>query len=253
MGTSSRWVGLVLREHFVKLIAETLNLLQELEAAGLKKTEEENRAKALEAATARLAAKSAPAGEVDINSALADLKSGNKTKASNAAELLSTAALVAGRRDEVANELATALKDNALRTAASKALKVWGADKAVVPLLKDSRVFVKMEACKILAEIGTNECPPALQAVLQDSNGSVRREAAVAVKAVEGRKVQPKQSHEPEKKRRGVGYPSMDHPTSSHRFGRPGFPSGGAACYNVLGTSYNVLGTRRLFPMREAP
>ena len=173
-------------------VTASYRLLDAAEAAALAKADEEKRAKALEASKARLAAKAAPAGEVDINGALAELKSGNKTKMRNAAELLSTAAPVASRRDEVAGELAPALKDNALRATVSKALKVWGTDKAVVPLLKDSSVFVKLEACKILAEIGTNECLPALQAALSDSNGSVRREAAAAVKAVQGRKGQAK-------------------------------------------------------------
>src|SRR5207249_82465 len=105
-----------------------------------------------------------------------------------AAERLSKAEPIAARRDEVAKELAPALKDLSLRFPVSKALKVWGTDKAVMPLLKDADLFVRLETCKILAEIGTSECLPALRAALEDANRSVVFEAGKAIKAVEGRK-----------------------------------------------------------------
>ncbi len=119
---------------------------------------------------------------------LGKLKSGDKNAVRQAADKLAKALPIAGLRDEVAEELARALPDFSIRLQASNALKVWGTDKAVLPLLQHKDLFVRSEACKILGEIGGNESLPALRAAQSDSNGLVAMEAKKAVKAVEGRK-----------------------------------------------------------------
>jgi hypothetical protein len=75
------------------------------------------------------------------------------------------------------------------RMDAVASLKTMGkvAEKAVLPLVKDRDWAVRMEACKLLAEIGTKESLTALKEAQSDSNGLVAKEAEKAVKAVEGR------------------------------------------------------------------
>jgi hypothetical protein len=167
-------------------VTASYRLMDAAEAAALKKAEDEQRARLLDAA--RKAAAPAPASDADITRALADLKSGTKNVMRQAADRLSKAEPIPARRDEVARELAPALKDLSLRFQVSKALKVWGTDQSVLPLLKDADLFVRLETCRILTEVGTPESLPALRAALADTNRSVALEAAKAIKAIEGRK-----------------------------------------------------------------
>ena len=160
-------------------------LMTEAEVATLKKEQDERKAKSIEAAKEAAALK--PVADADITSALADLKSTKKITAIKAADRLAHAIPIEARRQEVAKELAGYLGDLSLRMHASKALKVWGTDQAVTPLLKHQEWTVRMEACKVLAEIGTKEALPALRAAQSDSNRLVINEAAKAIKAVEAR------------------------------------------------------------------
>ena len=61
------------------------------------------------------------------------------------------------------------------------------AEKPVAPLLKHQDWTVRLEAARVLGEIGTKESLAALQAVVADSNRLVAMEAGKAIKAIEGR------------------------------------------------------------------
>lgn len=161
-------------------------LMDAAEAAAAKKEQEERRAKSAEAA--KEAAVLKPLADPDITSALADLKSTNRLTSQKAADRLAKAIPVENRREEVAAQLAGSIKDALSRLHISKALKVWGTDKSVAPLLKNQDWVVRMDACKILAEVGTKESLPALQAAQSDSNRSVVNEATKAIKSIEARK-----------------------------------------------------------------
>lgn len=196
-------------------------LLDAAELAALRKKQEEDRAKALEAA--RKAAEPKPISDAEISKALTDLKSTNVFTAKGAAGRLAGSIVVEARREEVAAALEATLqeKDGFLRADAAKALKVWGtaknipalvrtlgdenpfarqnagealktmgpaAEKAVLPLLQQKDRTVRCEACKVLAAVGTKESLPALQAAAADSDFFVKIEAEKAVKAVQARK-----------------------------------------------------------------
>jgi len=73
---------------------------------------------------------------------------------------------------------------------ASKALQAFGAkaEKAVLPYLKHEDWGVRLEACKVLAAIGTKAgSSAALAGALRDDNGLVKMEAQKAATAVAGR------------------------------------------------------------------
>jgi len=76
------------------------------------------------------------------------------------------------------------------RHTASQALKDLGsaAEKAVQPFVRNSDVFIRHEACKILEVIGTEQSMALLTEACQDTNGLVRRAAEQALAAVQGRK-----------------------------------------------------------------
>lgn len=99
-------------------------------------------------------------------------------------------ALAATKDPKAAEALAERLDEFGVRGHASKALKAMGAtaEKALVPLLKHKDWGVRLEACKILGEIGTNASISALRGAAGDSNGHVKGEATRAIQAIQGRK-----------------------------------------------------------------
>jgi hypothetical protein len=88
-----------------------------------------------------------------------------------------------------AEAVAQKMSELAARRDAFASLKAMGkvAEKPVLGLLNDRDWKVRAEACKLLGEIGTNESLAALKKAQADSNAFVAREAAKAVKTVEGR------------------------------------------------------------------
>ena len=88
-----------------------------------------------------------------------------------------------------AEAVAGLLADLPTRIQAANALKAMGsvAEKPVAPLLKHQDWTVRLEAARVLVEIGTKESLAALQAVASDSNRLVAMEAGKAIKAIEGR------------------------------------------------------------------
>jgi hypothetical protein len=98
-------------------------------------------------------------------------------------------ALGALKDEKGAEAVAGLLSDPRSRFLAANALKTMGpvAAKSVAPLLKHQDWAVRMEAARVLGEIGGKESVPALKAVASDSNQLVAREAGKAIKAIEGR------------------------------------------------------------------
>src|SRR5439155_1321428 len=88
-----------------------------------------------------------------------------------------------------AEAVAGLLADLPTRIQAANSLKAMGpvAEKPVAPLLKHQDWTVRLEAARVLGEIGTKESLAALQAVVADSNRLVAMEAGKAIKAIEGR------------------------------------------------------------------
>lgn len=78
----------------------------------------------------------------------------------------------------------------AFRGHASMSLKAMGgavAEKAVLPMLQNKDLGARVEACRILAEIGGKDALAALQAVRGDSNRQVAIEAERAIKTLQAR------------------------------------------------------------------
>ena len=75
------------------------------------------------------------------------------------------------------------------RATAAKALRAMGplAEPAVLPLLKDRDGWVRLEACKVLGEIGTAQSLPALEEFARNGRGFDQPEAAKASKAITAR------------------------------------------------------------------
>lgn len=75
------------------------------------------------------------------------------------------------------------------RQRASAALRVMGptAEQAARSGLNHDDVWVRIEACRVLAEVGTAECLTALEGARSDPNGLVAGEAEQAVAAVRAR------------------------------------------------------------------
>ncbi len=88
-----------------------------------------------------------------------------------------------------AEAVAPLLSDIRVRLQAVAALKAMGslAQKPVLAVLKHREWSARIEACKVLADIGTKDVLPGLQAALADSNRLVGIEAQKAIKAIEGR------------------------------------------------------------------
>jgi HEAT repeat protein len=94
-------------------------------------------------------------------------------------------------KDERAAEpLAECLNDFFLRGHAIKALKTMGsvAEKAVLKQLESSDVGVRIEACKILQEVGTKASLTALEFAAKDSNAGYAKAATDAMQAIKERK-----------------------------------------------------------------
>jgi hypothetical protein len=88
-----------------------------------------------------------------------------------------------------AEAVAEKMIDFPSRGDAVASLKAMGsvAEKPVIALLKDRDWGVRMDACKVLAVIGTKESLPALKKAKEDNNGLVKNEAENAIKAIEGK------------------------------------------------------------------
>ncbi len=86
-----------------------------------------------------------------------------------------------------AKEVAKRMEELADRMDAGKALRNMGAvaEPAVKDLLNSGEWTVRLDACKILATIGTESSIPALQAKVADENrlvGNAAKDAVVAIK-----------------------------------------------------------------------
>ncbi len=79
--------------------------------------------------------------------------------------------------------------DHGSRQAAAKALRAMGpaAEPVVLPLLNDRDWSVQLDACKLLADIGTTASIKPLQNLPPNTNRLVEMEAEKAVKAIESR------------------------------------------------------------------
>ena len=91
-----------------------------------------------------------------------------------------------------ANELPVllrAFRDGGLREGAAKGIRTVGpaAEKEVIGLLNEPDVGVRQEAIAILAEIGTRQCVPALQAVMASNDAGTRDRARDAIAAIQAR------------------------------------------------------------------
>ena len=76
------------------------------------------------------------------------------------------------------------------RNSAKAALQEMGsvAEKPVAKLLQDSDFAVRLDACRILKVIGTNQSKDALEKASRDKNGSVANAAKDALKTISTRK-----------------------------------------------------------------
>jgi hypothetical protein len=93
-------------------------------------------------------------------------------------------------KDERAIEpIARRLKDFKYLHPAGEALRAMGgkAEKAVIPYLKDPEVFVRLEACRILEEIGTKDSEAALKEAA-DKDDFVEGPAKAALQAIAARR-----------------------------------------------------------------
>jgi HEAT repeat protein len=103
-----------------------------------------------------------------------------------------TAAIAAVARfktEQVAEALAAQLAESFLRQHVSKALKTMAAvaEKAVVKQLSHPDWATRLEACKVLQEVGTRASVAALQKAAGDSNGLVAKAGADALQAAQTR------------------------------------------------------------------
>jgi HEAT repeat protein len=85
--------------------------------------------------------------------------------------------------------IAARLSEPQDRNSAAAALRAFGpaAEDAMLEQLTSQDLWVRMEACKVLAEIGSGKSLPALQTATGDSNGLVSSAAKTAIQAVETR------------------------------------------------------------------
>jgi hypothetical protein len=125
------------------------------------------------------------ATEAEIDPLLAALKD-------DSAVVVNSAMKALGRLRAVAaiEPIAEGLGANQTRQAASEALKLMGAaaEEKVAALLTHDDWVARMEAAKVLKEIGTEKSLKALQsAARDDDNGLVKKFAAEAVEAIKGR------------------------------------------------------------------
>ncbi len=88
-----------------------------------------------------------------------------------------------------ATEVANRLIDSTDRREAGRALRAMGvvAEAAVKQVLKNPEWMVRLEACRIIGDIGTSACLPELTALASDQNGLVRRAVSDAIVAVSSR------------------------------------------------------------------
>lgn len=94
------------------------------------------------------------------------------------------------RAEAAIDPIAEGLGKNQTRLAAVEALKLMGsaAEERVAGLLTHADWVTRMEAAKVLKEIGTEKCLTALQAAARnDENGLVKKFAAEAVETIQGR------------------------------------------------------------------
>jgi hypothetical protein len=99
-------------------------------------------------------------------------------------------ALALTQDPRAAQALAAQMEDFQLRLPAAEALKSMGAmgEKAIWPLLKHKNWELRLQACEILSEIGTEKSQQALAALAQDDNPLVVQSAANARRQIEERK-----------------------------------------------------------------
>ena len=103
-------------------------------------------------------------------------------------------ALAEFKEDEAAVAIAKRLSDVFDRPKATQALKAMDppmAEKAILPLLKDTNVFVRVEAVKVLADVGGRDSVAPLEQLANDNNifySGPAAEALAAVKARTGKK-----------------------------------------------------------------
>ncbi len=92
--------------------------------------------------------------------------------------------------DEAASAIAKRLSDVFDRPKATEALKAMDAamaEKAILPLLKDTNVFVRVEAVKVLADVGGKDSVAPLEQLVNDNNIFYSGPAADALLAVKAR------------------------------------------------------------------
>ncbi len=94
------------------------------------------------------------------------------------------------KAEQAIEPIAKRLIDPLCRGEAVKALKAIGpkAEKAVLPILESKDIFVVMEACNLLKEIGTNESRAPLEKLSKDRHPSVARHARTALEEIAKRK-----------------------------------------------------------------
>jgi HEAT repeat protein len=85
--------------------------------------------------------------------------------------------------------LAKLLPDAMLRREAVAALGAFGpkAEPAVLPYLNDQDLYVRIDVCRLLKDIGTRESVPALETASQDKSQLLARAAKEALDAINGR------------------------------------------------------------------
>jgi S1-C subfamily serine protease/HEAT repeat protein len=97
--------------------------------------------------------------------------------------------------DEAAAAIARRLPDVFDRPRATQALKAMDApvaEKAILPLLKDDNVFVRVEAVKVLADVGGRDSVTPLEQLASDNNIFYSGPAAQALAAVKARAAEKK-------------------------------------------------------------
>lgn len=81
------------------------------------------------------------------------------------------------------------LSDPMLRREAVTALRAFGpkAEPAVLPYLNDQDLYLRIDVCRLLKDIGTKESVPALEKASQDKSQLLARAAKEALDAINGR------------------------------------------------------------------
>jgi hypothetical protein len=115
------------------------------------------------------------------------LKLLNETDAYNRANVVQ--ALGQLKDERAIPPLAKLLSDSMLRRDAVAALRGFGpkAEPAVLPYLADSDLYLRIDVCRLLKDIGTKESIPALQKASQDPSQLLARAAKEALDAVNSR------------------------------------------------------------------